>query len=788
MSGSKYAEDPTWDGDFLTFDLSEDPIEIAKGNSKTVELHADIAGGLASTANFDIYRDWHIEGTGAVYHYGVNVTEDGTSITPTARNIVGGNIAFSLSSNNPVTGDVKKGANDAEFTKFNISTAGDGVTVRKISLTVNANAGNVDTTLANIDDVKIWTKNASDEWYVVAGPNDATGGVNNQTLSYTDTFDVPAATTQEFMVTADIANGASANDKYDVDVADVTVAANTELEYLSDGTPVNVATEVTGGMLNGNEMTVNTPTLTVSLSATPGDKTYVRNTTDRDLVAFDMSASTADDLRVTGMTVTCSNTAAGDCATAFQSLYLYEKDGATLTKLDASARSMSDVGAGDGTVTFSLNHTITKGATSRLLVRSDLSSGAVSDGYTFNVSAVTAEDTDSSAATITPALPLVANRTVTVAANGAFSNQSVTDSSLQARIVASLATDEPIMKVKFSADDLEAWYIKKMNIELPTGSDADISKVYINYTDNNGDAQVASGTMSSNEVQFDGLNIYVPASGSQTVDVTLDMGNVTTGGATAGDLMQLVFDPINNDHAAVLEFQAIGASSAKAYDETAANPATLITSNTLRLAKSFPVVAKEDLSTAFANGEISIYKWTVAADDANDISMKQIAFDVNQSGVVAADISNFKLFRNGVLVSDSADVDIVSQAGVDLEGGAPGALPTQVLVQWNDATSTGEDIIPAGTSVTYELKATFINVATGDSWTTTIASDTAGNAGLITNAAGKIAVATVASNFVWSDLSVSPHNSQVGGPSSTDWLDGYLVSGLSAAGSQVLSK
>ena len=207
MSGSMYADNPSWEGDFVTFDLSEDPIFIAKGNSKTVELHTDVVGGLASTANFDIYRDWHIEGTGQVYGYGVNVVEAGTSSTPTARNIIGGNVAFSLSSNNPVTGDVKQGAGDHEFTRFNVSTGGDGVTVRKLSLTVTSPG---DPTLAEIDDMKIWTKNSSDEWYVVAGPNDLTAATSPETASFTDTFDIPAATTQEFMVTADVSNAATA--------------------------------------------------------------------------------------------------------------------------------------------------------------------------------------------------------------------------------------------------------------------------------------------------------------------------------------------------------------------------------------------------------------------------------------------------------------------------------------------------------------------------------------------------------------------------------------------------
>ncbi|MBD3156989.1 hypothetical protein GF369_04155 [Candidatus Peregrinibacteria bacterium] len=773
MSGSMYADNPTWDGDYVTFDLAEDPIAIAKGNTKTLELHTDVVGGLASTANFDIYRDWHIEGTGQVYGYGVNVTEAGASATPTPRNIIGGNVAFSLSSNNPVTGDVKKGANDHYFTRFNVSTGGDGVTVRKLSLTVNANPGNTDVTLTNIDDVKIWTQNSSDEWYVVAGPNDFTAGTLTETVGFTDSFDVPAGTTQEFIVSADIANGATATDQYDIDVANVTNAANTELEYLSDGTPLNVTTDVTGGLLNGNVMTVNTPTLTIAGSATPGAKSYVRNTTDKDLVAYDMSASTADDLRVTGLVVDCGNTVAGVCSTAFQSLYLYEKDGSTLTQLDGP-RSMSDLGAGSGNVTFSLNETIEAGSTKRFLVRADLASGAIADTYIFGATSVNAEDTDSSSAAIV-GLPVVGANNVTVAANGNMSTQGVTDSSLMARLVAGLSADEPVLKLKFSADELEAWYVKKLEFDLTaTGGDADVSKLNVDYLDSNGDPQRQTGTISGGTVQFEGLDIYVPAGSSQTVDISLDMGDVTPGGATAGDVLTVTFDGT-----APGVFQAIGASSA-----TAVTAAVDVTSNTLRLAKSYPMIARNELSTALSNGEKELYSVDVAAADDGDIAVKQLCFDVNPTAGLT--LSGYKLYRN----DESNDLATAGEVTVT-SGALCGASGTGVLVQWHNGVVGGEDEIAAGTSNTYVLKATVAGAAAGESINTTLIGDqTAGSDQGIVATGTPYTVGGTAEAFVWSDLSLpgSHDSDEITAPTSADFLDGYLVDGLASAGGQVLSQ
>lgn len=846
MSGSPIDAAVSWEGDYVTFDLSENPIFIAKGNSKTVELRGDVTGGLNTTALFDIYRDWHIEGTGTVYGYGVNVVENAPPFTPTARDIVGGNVAFSVSSNNPVTGDVKIGADDFEFTRFNISTGGDGVTVKKISLTVNAVG---DATLANISDVNIWTKNSSDVWYVVAGPNDFNAGVaGTQTAAFTDSFEVPAATTQEFLITADIENTAALGMSYDIDVADVTVAANTELEFLSDGTAVNVATEVTGGLLNGNIMTIAQPQLNVSLAATPGDKTYVRNTTGKDVVAFDMQATSADDLLVTNLVVTCQDTpelgaaannaidddlaavplianaidgiadegdgvnndavggiddgsgvtdpVAGSCSNTFQSLKLYQIDGSTLTQLDSSARTMSNTGSGDGKVEFSLSHTVTKGTTERFLVRSDLSSGAVQDGYVFYINAIgdlTVEDTDGAAATVVG--PVTATRQVTVAPMGNMISQGVTHESLMARIVSSASTDEPVLRVKFSADELEAWYVKKMQFTLDGNCDAaawdaaadpcagrDLSKINIHYLDNLGVEQTASNTFVNGTVLFEGLNIYVPAGGEQDVEVTLDMGTVAAGGAIAGDAVKVTFEGVG------ATFQAVGASSATVVAALAAD----MTSNEIRLTKSYPVLSSNDNVSTAMSADSTLYSLTIAADDNGPIAIKQLCFDVVNGGGGSYGVGSAKIYREG----EGTDLEAAGEVDVSEGAGWCGATGMGVLVQWTTPVAPlvgGEDIIAAGSSKTYILKGSVAGALAGDKVTTRLIGDTenfpvGSDRGSVNTATpytltdGTLALPATPANFIWSDRSVAMHDADevVVAGTSEDFLNGYFVEGMSS--------
>lgn len=792
LSGSPLDANVSWEGDHLMFDLMEvDPcIEIEKGSTKNFELWVDVVGGLGNDASFDIYRDWHIEGTGQVYGYGVNVEEDGSSITPTDREIVGGNIAFSLSANNPIAGEVARGANDHEFTRFNISTAGEAVTVRELTLTVSGGGGAL---ASEIEDLKIWAWNENTEqWVVVMGPDDVTAFGD---ISFIDSFDVPGMDTTEYIITADITNDAGDGHEFDIDVADVTDPSKTELEYTSDGDPVDETTEVSGGVLDGNIQTVADPAVDVTLAATPGDKSYVKNTLDRDLVAFDFAATTADDIKITSLTVHCAIDGGVDCSDAFQSLNLYLKEGATLTMLDGPESISSD--GTDGDVTFSFTHVVEAGNSSRLLVRGNVASAAGPGGYDFSIeddSDVTAEDSEGTDAVVNDGDGDYADawdvadfaagnggfpREITVAGMGAFGLQEVADASTDSKILIGQKLKQSVFKLRFSADDLEAWNIRKLQIkDIGTGNDADVTKVYLDWAGKTFSANMVGGVANFNLPS--GSYINVPANGNVIVTVSVDVGTVEVGSAVAGDLPQFALDFDTN-------FEAVGASSSTVIT-TAPGYAADVEGEEMRVAKSAPTVAKLSAPTSIGNGTQVLYKWTVTADAANDIAIKQFAFQPSVTGAVT--LSDFELTRDGALISNSDNVDIIENTGaaVDLEPGGAAWTADEVLVQWRNGTDSGEQLVTAGTTVTYELKA-LVGGATGaDNVSTVLLSDSgsAGEAGVITDGSDLVEVDGTASNFVWSDFSISPHNSTLGG-SSTDWLDGLYVKGLSSAGTHTLS-
>lgn len=197
-------------------------------------------------------------------------------------------------------------------------------------------------------------------------------------------------------------------------------------------------------------------------------------------------------------------------------------------------------------------------------------------------------------------------------------------------------------------------------------------------------------------------------------------------------------------------------------------------------------------TTMLANGEMTLYKWNVSASPAKNISIKQMAFNIARSGTVS--VGHFKLFRDGVNLSfgNGGPVIIEDSLKNPLTYSNMGATNTMYVI-WDNGTGIGEDVINAGTTHTYELKATISGVGAqsispADTYTvtTTLNNDTGNKSGTATimgSTTGMAKIQNVTSNFVWSDMSATPHSNDLSPGTTTDFYDGSSVTGLSSIGS-----
>jgi len=577
--------DCEWADDYWGCDFTGADKDIVDGGVTNLDLRSDVVGGIGNTAAFDVKRDTDILVIGHQYGYGMNVAEDGASVAPVPRDIVGGRLAFSTSADNPTLGDVAPNANDHEFLGFNAATAGDAVDITEFDMSVTFAAPSAAYT--EVDDLKVWKwDDGTEAWKIAASSLDPANGTctafpGTCTNTYEDIISLPASGTTPFMATMDVDNGAPAGAEYWVGVE----ATGFEAEYTVDDDPV-LAADISGLPLVGNVQTVAPPNLTVETSSAPGDQTVVKNQEELDLVGYDLTASSASDLIVRTMELTCTEGGAYNCDDFFTNLELYHKDGGSLFFLDDS-----NFTGGVG-VFNNVNLDVFNGETEKTLARADATSSPVSTQFVdfeLNDGDVAADDEFGFAlgaaqldicvptggagclrihgVTDAPRMTFMANGAIEVSIEDVLQDEIILDGAtdvLVAEITIRETTDaEPVdireLRIRNDIDGVAgctATGVSSVNIPYPDSEDP--YSVALQSADNW--AEFSFNTTGDRKVQ-------VPRDGTIVLPVTVHTNSIGGGGAASGDCINLQVDLLDGADftydAETLDIEAVGASSSE---------------------------------------------------------------------------------------------------------------------------------------------------------------------------------------------------------------------------------
>ncbi len=243
----------TWDGDFVTFDLSASPIYIEKGNMKTFTLRVMVdADPCIDTIGFDIERDSDISAVDMMYGLDANIVEGVYSESASLVPVDGESIAFASVVFSPAVGTVFVGADDHEFIHYNVTSMLDVQAIWS-SVTINL----PDPASANyFSDVKFWMKNAYGDWVLVAGPLELSPVMCQQdgtcSIGIVDTYDMMACETYEFKVTMDVSSGAPLGITPSIDIPGYAFGF---LDVYNDPAQVDQV-NISGGTLEGNPQEV----------------------------------------------------------------------------------------------------------------------------------------------------------------------------------------------------------------------------------------------------------------------------------------------------------------------------------------------------------------------------------------------------------------------------------------------------------------------------------------------------------------------------------------------------
>ena len=748
------------------------PYSLAKGDSKTFYVYADIGGGAKSGDTVKLYVDEasDVYAVGEQYGHGVAVTKSSfDSATNHSLTLQGATVTITF--NGPNAGDIKKNGKDLTFFDFSIASA-NNIEIRNLRWTITAS-----TAQNGPDDLKVVDVSSG---LVVAGPKDDASG----SQVFTDVFTINAGQSRRFKLTGDLDTN-WIND--DAVTATLVAFTATDIKNL-DNNQFLATTEFSPSTnVAGNLQAVKVPTLEVNVAATPVSDSFVKGTANVPFIGLSLRAI-ADDIKVTTIKVS-SSPSSGTLANAksdVMSLGLY--DGTTQV---GTTKSLTGT-ALPATATFdNLAYTIPKGQTKVLTVKANLSSAATANEihavYVADVSTGTAGtdivalDTEGNEPKYTGSdtpnndlavrLTVLAAGTITVAG-------APTDVESKAGIIPASASKTVLGKFNFTATN-ESLTVKKLKLKVnnvttsttaPT-SIVEVPRIYLydgadQIGSTAGYIPIGAGG-SAGQIIVEDLGWLVAKNTTKVLTVKADTESLSgTGHGTTGRSIYLHVLPsdVSGDG-----FEATGAAST-VYKLTGSSAG--VSGNQKVVYKTYPEVTVASAGTALFNGSNDLLLFTVTNKSSNaQLSWNVVSFNVSGA---AATVPLFGANTAAFVIRDLTNSTNLTLGTTATAGSASAGQYTIYIPT--------EEVIPAGGSRQYRLTGTVVAPAADSSISTqivlrvdtTVASiqknvawlDAVGNDDTGVDAV----VAATDAGFVWSDNSATTHSL-----TSTDWANGVYT-------------
>ena len=816
-------------------------LSLGKGDMIRLKIRLDIVDGVSLTVNADLLdgSDTLVFAKGTTYGFYITPTSGDSNWTNTnngqganVQTINSGALTISKSGSTPATGNIAI-ADGQLLTVFDFDVKGEPENISAITIYSNINDGGAaafgDMTNGRLVDMA--TGNT------LAGPVDGADEDGGST-----TTDLTAATDAKFAFTSTVSLPVGVTKigfKVRINTTDWVDAdtVNAIIDKAADITAKGIITNNTiaaGGSysVTGNTQTIKAGALVVETLGVPATGSVIINAQDMVVGTYAFNAiASGEDVIVTAFTITDTMDATTAEFDDWANMELWAdlttatspRGDVFETKISNTETPVGNVAASD-TQDFTLTTvlTIVKGTSTRVALVADLTAGATADGThifeTTNGTCATVNGKDTGSAVAETAAGLGINATLTVAATGSLTTAIADSNPDSALIIAGGAAYASLGAFKVTATD-EPINLTKLTFDL-TGWES-IDKLKISYPTKSSGTKTAEVSPSSAAVVFDGLEMYVPKNGTATVTGSAIAKRIGPGlGGTYADTITLGLDMD-----ATAEVAGTFENSGTAIDGDTTGT-TDRNANNMYLYNSIPTITAKNSGTGtIAPGStLDLYKFDVTADAAGAVAVKRFTFsvfitDASTTTASAADLGGFTFWRGASDITSTAQITRISNDGGATHLATPLTVETddtndvenntsvwiQVTFANTPATdATGEQVIEAGQTVSYTLKAVAgTGFTTTDAFTTTLLNDSAvvtadhnylsdvdtgtgvQQVVILQNAAGTqygdgTMTTTEQTKFLWSDKSVLAHlptfdDDGVTETSSLDWTNGYLT-------------
>ena len=738
------------DQDQVVF-VFDTPYEIEKGNSRIFEVYGDIGAGVKPGESIKFYLDeaTDLKAVGERYGYGVAVTNSFDSTDCHELTVQGGQVTISF--NGPASTEIAAGGKDVTLMEITISSQND-IEIRKVSTTVIFTTGNASDN--EYTDCK-WVD--ADTGEVLTSSWDLSAG-GAQSNTYTDIWTVDGGSSRNLKFTCDIASTADDGDQLKVSV---NFAGSNYIKNLENNQWVSTSDIVPSSAITGNVMTVAKASLTLSTAGTPAAQTYVVGTTGAELVGISLRAGNASDIKVTSIKATFSVSGSFDASQDILRIALFDGD-EQVSDWESVTNDSPDY------VTFdNLSLTIPAGQTKVLVAKADIQASASAGTVSINVASSSVSAQDEEGNSITPS-GSVSGPTMTITSGGQVTVERAPDDTETRAGLVVAGNEVTLAKFRFTAqyEDLE---LKKIKIgvvsstsavsDSSTADEVEVIRLY------DGTTLLAEQPLDSATglATFTGLSGFVvPKDSSKILTVKAQLNTISEGADSGTSLYAFL---------STSGFEMLGQNTITSFSTSTGCVGNKgCYGNRKVVYKTVPTIEVADAEeTLLSTGEEPLMKFTVTADEAEQVSIKRITLQISaNNATVSLDT-----------LGDIAIKDLTNGTWYRYSDGTLTHTTTSDIGNGESATTTitftdaGGINIAAGSSVTFQV---YINVAAIGSGSASVQGKLVLHSSEENAPATPDTYANLASEnnyFIWSDNSAVPHSE-----SSSDWLNGYKVEGL----------
>lgn len=287
-----------------TFVLSP-AYEVPSGQTIQVNVYADVVAGVNRTLKFNVLNLRDLQARDKTYNVGVNMS---ASVAMTQSTVQAGTLTVTIDPSSP-NGNVAKGQTNLTLAKFKVTSYGEQVKVLFVPFKVVMTGGGVNFQ-SNVNNVYLVDDAGNQIGTTINGTSVSSSTGTSGTWSDGDTtaatfgtsssninYLIPANVTRVWSLKADIKSGTGASD-----IAGSLQAGSSNYQgqvSLSSGS----STAVTG-----NTLTIASNPFQGTLNSAMGATNLVKSQANARIASFVLSASSAEGINISTITVTSSST------------------------------------------------------------------------------------------------------------------------------------------------------------------------------------------------------------------------------------------------------------------------------------------------------------------------------------------------------------------------------------------------------------------------------------------------------------------------------------------------